>query len=218
MDIIKSRFGEQLKTIRNLKGFTQEALAEKIGINWRQLARIEAGESFIKSDTLFKICSTLSISPSILFDFEIQKPLSMTGTDNQLHFNIIKTGNLIKLVAKNEIEKNQISSTNNTNQEDFFNNKMLSIAQKLQKNIIVDEQENGITISQKTYTPNGEIKIHEKHQNKENSLEQLKEKLSKIANDNKKLEYINLAFESLYNKKALEQFQYLIKGLELTLD
>ena len=46
-------------------------------------------------------------------------------------------------------------------------------------------------------------------------LEQLKENLLKIANDEKKLEYMNLAFNSLYSSKALEQFQFLIKGLEL---
>ena len=131
MDIIKKQFGERLKIIRNLKGLTQEILAEKIGINWRQLARIEAGESFIKSDTLYKICQILNITPSILFDFNIQDNILMTGTDNKVHFNVIKTGNIIKLVTKNEIENATDNSTLKENDSNSFDNKMLSIAQKL---------------------------------------------------------------------------------------
>lgn len=215
MDIIKKQFGERLKIIRNLKGLTQEILAEKIGINWRQLARIEAGESFIKSDTLYKICQTLNITPSILFDFNIQENVLMTGTDNKVHFNVIKTGNIIKLVTKNEIENATDNSTLKENDSNSFDNKMLSIAQKLQKDIIVNENIDDITICTKIYRPNGEIKIQEKSANGTNSLEKLKENLTKIANDKNKIEYMNLAFNSLYDKKALEQFQYLIKGLEL---
>ncbi len=215
MDIIKNQFGERLKIIRNLKGFTQEVLAEKIGINWRQLARIEAGESFIKSDTLYKICHTLNITPSILFEFNIQDEFLMTGTNNKVHFNVIKTGNIIKLVTKNEIKNSTDNSTLKENDVDSFDNKMLSIAQKLQKDIVVNEKHNDITICTKIYSPNGEIKIQEKSANGTNSLEKLKENLTKIANDKNKIEYMNLAFNSLYDKKALEQFQYLIKGIEL---
>ena len=80
MDIIKKRLGKQLKYCRKIKNFTQESLAEKIGINWRQLARIEAGESFISSGTLYSICKELNISPRCLFDFEIDE----TYTDNLL--------------------------------------------------------------------------------------------------------------------------------------
>ena len=69
LDIIKQKFGERLKAIRRLNNLTQEKLAEKIGINLRQLARIEAGGSFISSETLLSICLVLQISPSLLFDF-----------------------------------------------------------------------------------------------------------------------------------------------------
>lgn len=210
MDVIKTKFGEQLKTIRNIKGYTQESLAEKIGINLRQLARIEAGESFVKSDTLYKICTVLNIDPSVLFDFDIEVGCYMTGTDNKLHFNIIKKDNLIKLIPKNKIVKESEAS------EIFsFDSRMLIMAQKLQKNIFVDEVQNGIVICEKIYTPDGQIKIKEENNDNEISIQQLKDNLSKIANDKKKLEYINLAFNSLHNPKALEQLKFLIKGLEL---
>ena len=55
-----------LKELRKIRNFTQEKLAESIGINLRQLARIEAGESFVSSDTLLKICTALETTPKSL--------------------------------------------------------------------------------------------------------------------------------------------------------
>ena len=113
MDVIKKGVGEQLKLLRSIKNLTQEALAERIGINLRQLARIEAGESFISSDTLLKICTALEISPKSLFDFEIQQKIIKTGSGKNLHFNVIKEGTLLKLDFKGQ------------NEEDLFDKKML---------------------------------------------------------------------------------------------
>ena len=92
MDIIKKQFGKQLKSLRKSKKYTQESLSESIGINLRQLARIEAGESFVSSETLYKICKTLQVSPKNLFDFTINQ-------DNSENKNLIineKVENLFK--------------------------------------------------------------------------------------------------------------------------
>ena len=80
MNCIKKAFGSRLKSLRKSRNLTQEQLAEQIGINIRQLARIEVGESFITADTLYNICKILEISPSLLFDFEI---------DNKMHLNVL---------------------------------------------------------------------------------------------------------------------------------
>lgn len=217
MDVIKRQFGEKLKTIRNIRGLTQEVLAEKIGINWRQLARIEAGDSFIKSDTLYKLCTILEISPAILFDFNIQNEHIMTGTDDKIYFNVIKKENIIKLIPQKEIKTSVSSQKTEEELSSSFDSKMLSIAQKLQKDVIVNEYHNETITTIKIYTQNGEIKTKEISQNEENLYEKLKNNLTKISTDKNKLEYINLAFDSLNNKKSLEQLQFLIKGLELTL-
>ena len=71
MNIIKYGFGKKLKEARKKKKLTQEVLSEKLGINLRQLARIEAGESFVTAETLERICYALEISPSALFDFSM---------------------------------------------------------------------------------------------------------------------------------------------------
>lgn len=68
MDNITKSFGESLKRNRKLKNLTQGKLATLVGINLRQLARIEAGESFVTSDTLQKLCEVLNIQPKNLFE------------------------------------------------------------------------------------------------------------------------------------------------------
>ena len=211
MNTIKRKLGEQLKLIRNLKGYTQEALAEKVGINLRQLARIEAGESFIKADTLFKICMVLNISPSFLFDFELENETFSSETDKNLHFNVIKNENTVKFIpkAKNENGKNSF-------EEKSFDSKMISMAQKIQKDININEFSENVLVCRKIFTAKGEIKILDKIQKNENSFDELKENLNKIANDKNKVEYMNLAFQSLFSSKVLKDFLFLLKGLELS--
>lgn len=131
MDIIKKGFGICLKNMRKEKNLTQEKLAEKIGINLRQLARIEAGESFVTSDTLLKICNVLETSPHKLFDFNL--------------------------------------TNNETNQSDV--NKQLA---------------------------------------------DILTKIRTLAREPQKLEYITLAYNSLFDKNSLYELKLLIKGIELT--
>ncbi len=71
MNLIKKGFGKNLKETRKRRKLTQEILSEKIGINLRQLARIESGDSFVTAETLEKICREMSVSPSSLFDFSL---------------------------------------------------------------------------------------------------------------------------------------------------
>ena len=57
MGEIRQNFGRHLKSLRKNCGFTQEQLSEKIGINQRQLTRIETGKSFPSFETLDAIIS-----------------------------------------------------------------------------------------------------------------------------------------------------------------
>lgn len=139
MNCIKKAFGSRLKSLRKSRNLTQEQLAEQIGINIRQLARIEVGESFITADTLYNICKILEISPSLLFDFEI---------DNKMHLNVL-----------DEVDNDSL-----------YNNYQL-----------------------------------------------LKEKILTIDKNKAKLEFMNVAFDSLTSRDALEQLKLFIKGIELTM-
>ena len=133
MSLITKHFGKRLKSLRTMHNITQEKFAEKIGINLRQLARVEAGESFIRALTMENICKELNIHPSALFDFELAG------------------------IQKKELEINSSCPEYKT----------------------------------------------------------LMEKFQMINNDKKKLKYMNLAYDSLFSNKSLEQLKNVIKGMEL---
>ena len=51
-----------------------------------------------------------------------------------------------------------------------------------------------------------------------NNIERILNKIKKIADSENKINYINLAIDSLSDKKALDELKMLIKGIELTLN
>ena len=67
---IKKLFGRKIKELRTKRGYTQEHLAELIGVCERNLSKIECGCNFVTADTLSKILSALCVKPKELFDFE----------------------------------------------------------------------------------------------------------------------------------------------------
>jgi len=60
--------------MRQKRGFTQEQLAEKMGIATRTLSGIEIGENFVTAETLEKVLDVLDVSGSELFAFDHLKP------------------------------------------------------------------------------------------------------------------------------------------------
>ena len=64
---ITINFGKNLKKIRKSRKFSQEKLAQFLGITLRHVARLEAGESFISAETLDKLCTIFEIQPAEFF-------------------------------------------------------------------------------------------------------------------------------------------------------
>lgn len=119
--------------------------------------------------------------------------------------DIIKKGSLIKLEFKKTPEE----------EEEEYDNRFLTIAQRLKRDIIVDEIQDGELLVTKTYTPTGEIKLSN-NKKIDNEYENLKQNIAKISTDKKKIEYLSLAYNSLQDKNALNELKILIKGIELT--
>ncbi len=71
---IKKQLGSKIKRLRQKKGYTQEQLAEKMGIATRTLSGIEIGENFVTAETLEKVFDVLEVSGSELFAFDHLKP------------------------------------------------------------------------------------------------------------------------------------------------
>ena len=59
--------GEVFKEYRVKNKFTQEIIAEKLGISLKYISRIENGYSGIKTQTLINYMNILGISPNTIF-------------------------------------------------------------------------------------------------------------------------------------------------------
>ena len=63
MESIKNLFGKRIKELRKERSLTQEKLAELIGIDTRNLIKIENGETFPRVNTLDKLIEVFDITP-----------------------------------------------------------------------------------------------------------------------------------------------------------
>ena len=67
MSGVKKLFGKRVKELRKQNHLTQEKLAELIGIDTRNLIKIENGETFPRVQTLEKLLEVLKIAPYEIF-------------------------------------------------------------------------------------------------------------------------------------------------------
>lgn len=67
---LKKLFGQNLQKYRKLRRFTQEALAEKVGVDATSISSIETGKFFPTADNLQKIANALNIKFETLFCFD----------------------------------------------------------------------------------------------------------------------------------------------------
>ena len=92
-----NELGENIRKIRELKGFSQQNLADEIRMDQKTISRIEKGELSPKFETLVGIAKALSVSLSQLLAFN----------DNLIFNNYIQEQHGGQFVAYNntEIEK-----------------------------------------------------------------------------------------------------------------
>lgn len=63
---IRTAFGKRLRQLRLAKGFTQESLADTVGLHRTYIGNIERGEESVSMDNAAKIAKALKISLSEL--------------------------------------------------------------------------------------------------------------------------------------------------------
>ncbi len=61
---------EKIRNIRLSKGYTQEYIAEKLGIDAVNYGRIERGQAKLTLDRFVKICEILDVPPGSFFNDE----------------------------------------------------------------------------------------------------------------------------------------------------
>jgi transcriptional regulator with XRE-family HTH domain len=106
MQNIGKKLGLKIKELRKAKKLTQTQLAEKVGIDYKHLSRIEVGSSFPSINTLGKIAYYLDVEASELFSFGNSRGKSeliqeiyeiLNNTD---HKNVVKAYNVLKSILK----------------------------------------------------------------------------------------------------------------------
>lgn len=70
MESIKNLFGKRIKELRKEHSLTQEKLAELIGIDTRNLIKIENGQTFPRVNTLDKLIEVFDITPDEILKTE----------------------------------------------------------------------------------------------------------------------------------------------------
>ena len=66
----KVLLGRRIRTLRNLKGWTQQELGEYADVNYKFVGEIERGKQNTSFEILVKIASTLGVELQELFRFE----------------------------------------------------------------------------------------------------------------------------------------------------
>ncbi len=100
-DKILQKIGNNIKTARQLKGFTQEKLAEQLNKSVNFVSLVERGKSGIGIKTIIDICNILDIEPNSIFggivNYENKKDKmiidsisSLANDDKEIVINLIE--------------------------------------------------------------------------------------------------------------------------------
>ncbi len=77
MTDLKKKLGKKIQKIRKEKGFTQERLAELIGIEVPSLSNIETGKFAPSFDTMQKLSTVLDVEASEFYRLNLIEPDQM---------------------------------------------------------------------------------------------------------------------------------------------
>lgn len=100
---LKSVFSDNIKKYRNGK-FTQESLAEKIGVSSQNINDIEGKRRFPRTDTLVKIAEALNIEVYQLFIPQDKTPIQIEETPENVKVRIQITNEIVEEI-RNSINK-----------------------------------------------------------------------------------------------------------------
>lgn len=64
---IRLMFGKRVRQLRLARGFSQESLADEVGLHRTYIGNIERGEESVSIDNVAKIAKALKVSLSELF-------------------------------------------------------------------------------------------------------------------------------------------------------
>ena len=105
---IRHVFGESLKRARKKAGFSQEHLAEIVGVEWKHISRLECGERFTSAETLEAIIDALQVEPAQLFGQPQAEELMQVICFIECSRDAIHTTQLIQTVPLHGSDQSQL--------------------------------------------------------------------------------------------------------------
>ena len=99
-------FPKKLKLIRSFKNWTQEDVAEKLGISTHAYAKIERGETDVNLSRLQQIAKVMDIGLSQLFGLDEKNVFNLAGTHNTQGDNwYVSSPSIEQIECKHQLEK-----------------------------------------------------------------------------------------------------------------
>lgn len=199
---LKKELGHKLRHFRIARKMTQEILAEKTGVDTKQISRIERGENDPKSDTITKLCIALKVEPKDLYDFKLniegdEYLLEATGTYGRMLSNSRFTSGIISSVPINEnFESNfdlidfALSDTDLKRQAEMLNNTQTAV---------YTESKTNLPLFKAMYYPNGKVDIEylDKKFEQESIYNTAIQNVHKNCKNINKLRLVNFLLENL---------------------
>jgi transcriptional regulator with XRE-family HTH domain len=98
-------YGDKIKTIRELRGYSQEYLSGKLGIAQNTYSKIETGQTKLSVDVLNKIADVLGVSPEDIISNQpaiINFKLNSSNHENNTHEKLTEL--VEKIIASKDSE------------------------------------------------------------------------------------------------------------------
>ena len=218
MKEFREAFGKRIKQLRKNRRITQEQLAEIIGLNPRQLTRIETGENFPSADTLVKISKALELDVKYLFNFDWDSEFVAlaAGTDAKPIIRLVQKDEVVTVKSYPHSIGDEIKSTKHFSVSQVEDT-MKKLAKKINKPLTVEYFIRKNRANIKTYYPNGktELLLSDIDIRENEEYKMLCNELKKFMKSPSKLEFIKLALQVFDKKEAAEKLQLMLKGMDL---
>ncbi len=211
VDLAKA-LGINIKKYRKARNLSQEQLSEMVGIQPRQMSKLETGVHFPSAKTLENICITLDVTPKDLFDFDIvytDQSCLIDGTYNISNYRVLKSENVYQLLNKENKSRDVLANRS----EKYIEQRFVDMAIRTKETIAVEYFENNKYANTIIYYPDGTYKIF--NSDKNTMINKLLKDIIKISNDEAKMEFINLALSAFENPDVIPQLELILKGLKL---
>lgn len=212
MSELSKAVGKNIKRYRKSRGLSQESLSEQIGIQPRQMSKLETGIHLPSGKTIEAICAILDITPSDLFNLEYM-PQSKSGLIDGIYnisdYRVLKNANVYQLLNKAD-KTRDILSTNSTK---YIEERFSELAYRTKETLSVEYYENNRYANTIIYYPDGSYKIF--NEDNESLVTKILKGIIKISKDINKLEFVQLAITALDNSEVIPELELMLRGLKL---